>query len=107
MNLVETLKFLAPKLEGNMKVTNNDYRCYSVKCYGVDNYGCYTVITADVVGDTHGNDCTIYDFKVVVDDDIENELPAKELMRVFCDGFVDPTGVEKLEMGHSMLFELS
>lgn len=106
MNLVETLKFLAPKLEGNMKVTNNDYRWYSVKCYGIDNYGCYTVITADVVGDTHGNDCTIYDFKVVVDDNIENELPAKELMHVFCNGSVDPTGAEDLEIGESMIFEL-
>lgn len=32
MNLVEALKAVAPKLEGNMKVTKTDYSSYNVNC---------------------------------------------------------------------------
>jgi hypothetical protein len=38
--------------------------------------------------------------------DIEEELSSEEVLDIFCNGSVDPTGVEDLEIGESMIFEL-
>lgn len=105
MNLVETLKYLAPKLEGNMEVTKNDYSSYSVKCYGEDNHGCYLVLTANVEGNASESDFDVFNLKVSIND-VEEELSSEELMEVFCNGSVDPSGVESLELDHKMIFEL-
>lgn len=107
MNLTEALKFVAPKLEGNMKVTKNDYSIYSVKCYGEDKGGNYVVLNATVEGDAIESDFDIFNLKVSINNIEEEDLSFLELLEVYCNGSVDPTGVEKLEMGHSMLFELS
>lgn len=104
MNLVEALKLVAPKLEGNMKVTKNDYSSYNVKCYGEDN-GDYLVLTATVEGNISETDFDIFNLKVSVNG-IKEELSSNELLDIFCNGSVDPTGVEDLEIGHSMIFEL-
>lgn len=106
MNLVEALKTLSPDIEGNMKVTKNDYSIYSVKCYGEDKRGCYVVLNATVEGNIDETDFDIFNINVSVND-VEEELSSEEILDVYCNGSVDPTGVEKLEMGHSMLFELS
>lgn len=105
MNLVEALKYLAPNLEGNMKVTKNDYSIYSVKCYGENNHGDYIVLEANIEGNVTETDFDVFNINVSVND-IEEELSSEELMEVFCNGSVDPTGVEDLEIGHSMIFEL-
>lgn len=104
MNLTEVLKTLAPAFEGNMKVTKNDYSSYSVKCYGEDK-GDYVVLTATVEGNIDESDFDIFNLKVSVND-VEEELPTEQLIDVFCNGSVDPTGVEDLNVGNSMLFEL-
>lgn len=106
MNLVEALKTLSPDIEGNMKVTKNDYSIYSVKCYGEDKGGCYVVLNATVEGNIDETDFDIFNINVSVND-VEEELSSEEILDVYCNGSVDPSGVEKLEMGHSMLFELS
>jgi hypothetical protein len=91
MKLVEVLKTLAPKLEGNMKVTKTDYSSYEVKCYGE---GDISEINFDI-------------FYLKVSNGVEeDDLHSKEILEFFCDGSVDPTGVEDLEIGHSMIFEL-
>lgn len=105
MNLVEVLKTLAPKLEGNMKVTKNDYSSYSVKCYGEEASGDYIVLTADVEGNISETDFDIFNIKVSVND-IEEELSSEEILDIYCNGSVDPSGVEGLEIGDSMIFEL-
>lgn len=105
MKLVEALKVVAPKLEGNMKVTKTDYSSYDVNCYGEDN-GDYITLSATVEGNISETDFDIFNINVSVND-IEEELSSSEVLDIFCNGSVDPTGVEKLEMGHSMLFELS
>lgn len=104
MNLVEALKLIAPKLEGNMKVTKTDYSSYSVKCYG-EGKGDYMVLNATVEGNISETDFDIFNINVSVND-IEEELPSNELLDIFCNGSVDPSGVEDLEIGHSMIFEL-
>lgn len=104
MNLVESLKFLAPNLEGNMKVTKNDYSSYSVKCYGEDK-GDYITLTANVEGNVNETDFDIFNINVSVND-IEEDLSSSEILDVFCNGSVDPTGVEDLNVGDSMIFEL-
>lgn len=104
MNLVEALKAVAPKLEGNMKVTKADYSSYNVNCYGEDN-GDYITLSANVDGNISETDFDIFNINVSVND-IEEELSSEELMEVFCNGSVDPTGVEELEIGESMIFEL-
>ena len=96
MNLTELLKTLAPALEGNMKVTKNDYSRYSVKCYGEDK-GDYVTLSADVEGNATESDFDIFNLKVSVND-VEEELPTEQLIDVFCNGSVDPTGVEELEI---------
>ena len=106
MKLVEVLKTLSPDIEGNMKVTKNDYSIYSVKCYGEDKGGCYVVLNATVEGNIDETDFDIFNINVSVND-VEEELSSEEILDVYCNGSVDPSGVEKLEMGHSMLFELS
>ena len=105
MNLVELLKVVAPKIEGNMKVTKNDYSSYSVKCYGEDKGGDYVVLTSNVEGNATESDFDIFDLKVLIND-IEEELSSEELIDIYCNGSVDPYGVEELEVGHSMIFEL-
>lgn len=105
MKLVEVLKTLAPKLEGNMKVTKTDYSSYEVKCYGEDKGGCYVVLNATVEGNIDETDFDIFNINVSVND-VEEELSSSEVLDIYCNGSVDPTGVEKLEMGHSMIFEL-
>lgn len=107
MNLTEALKTLSPNIEGNMKVTKNDYSIYSVKCYGEDKGGNYVVLNATVEGDANETDFDVFNIKVSVNDMPEEELTSSEILDIYCNGSVDPTGVEKLEMGHSMLFELS
>jgi len=104
MNLVKALKVVAPKLEGNMKVTKNDYSSYNVKCYGEDN-GDYMVLNATVEGNISETDFDIFNLKVLVND-IEEDLSSEEILDIYCNGSVDPTGVEDLEIGHSMIFEL-
>ena len=104
MNLVEALKAVSPKLEGNMKVTKNDYSSYSVNCYGEDN-GDYITLTALVEGNATETDFDIFNINVSVND-IEEELSSNELLDIFCNGSVDPIGVEDLEIGESMIFEL-
>ena len=104
MNLLEALKLVAPKLEGNMKVTKTDYSSYSVKCYGEDASG-YMVLNATVEGNNE-SDFDIFNLKISIND-IEEDLSFLELLEVYCNGSVDPSGVESLEVGHSMLFELS
>lgn len=106
MNLVESLKLIAPKLEGNMKVTKNDYSIYSVKCYGVDAGGDYTVLNATVEGNAIESDFDIFNLKVSINDIEEEDLSFLELLEVYCNGSVDPSGVESLEIGNSMIFEL-
>lgn len=105
MNLVEALKTLSPDIEGNMKVTKNDYSIYSVKCYGEDKGGNYVVLNATVEGNVYETDFDIFNINVSVND-VEEELSSSEVLDVYCDGSVDPTGVEDLEIGHSMIFEL-
>lgn len=105
MNLVKALKLIAPKLEGNMKVTKNDYSIYSVKCYGEDKGGCYVVLTANVEGNATETDFDIFNINVSVND-IEEELSSEEVLDIYCNGSVDPSGVEDLEIGKSMIFEL-
>lgn len=105
MNLVETLKTLSPDIEGNMKVTKNDYSIYSVKCYGEDKGGCYVVLNATVEGNIDETDFDIFNINVSVND-VEEELSSEEILDVYCNGSVDPTGVEDLKIGHSMIFEL-
>lgn len=103
MKLVEVLKTLAPKIEGNMKVTKNDYSSYSVKCYGEDG-GDYITLTANVEGNISETDFIISNIKV--SNGVEEDLSSKEILEFFCNGSVDPTGVENLKIGHSMIFEL-
>lgn len=105
MKLVEVLKTLAPKLEGNMKVTKTDYSSYEVKCYGEDAGGDYITLTAKVEGDISEINFDIFYLKVSNGVE-EDDLHSKEILEIFCDGSVDPTGVEDLEIGHSMIFEL-
>lgn len=105
MNLVEALKVVAPKLEGNMKVTKTDYSSYNVKCYGEDASGDYLVLTTNVEGNINETDFDIFNINVSVND-IEEELSSEEILEVFCNGSVDPSGVEALEVGNSMIFEL-
>ena len=105
MNLAETLKHLSPNIEGNMKVTKTDYASYSVKCYGEDKGGCYVVLNATVEGNIDETDFDIFNINVLVND-VEEELSSEEILDVYCNGSVDPTGVEDLEIGHSMIFEL-
>lgn len=105
MNLVEALKLVAPKLEGNMKVTKTDYSSYSVKCYGENTGKDYLVLNATVEGNISETDFDIFNINVSVND-IEEELSSNELLDIFCNGSVDPSGVEDLEIGHSMIFEL-
>ena len=104
MNLVDALKAVAPKLEGNMKVTKTDYSSYNVNCYGEDN-GDYIVLTANIEGNISETDFDIFNINVSVND-VEEELSSEEILDVYCNGSVDPTGVEDLEIGHSMIFEL-
>lgn len=104
MKLVEVLKTLAPSLEGNMKVTKNDHSSYNVKCYGEDASG-YMVLNATVEGNIDESDFDIFNLKVSIND-IEEDLSFLELLEVYCNGSVDPSGVESLEVGHSMIFEL-
>jgi len=104
MNLVKALKVVAPKLEGNMKVTKTDHSTYSVKCYGEDN-GDYLVLTANVEGNASETDFDVFNIKVSVNG-INEELSSEEVLDIFCNGSVDPTGVEDLEIGESMIFEL-
>ena len=105
MNLVKALKLIAPKLEGNMKVTKNDYSIYSVKCYGENNHGDYIVLEANIEGNATETDFDIFNINVSLND-IEEELSSEEILDVYCNGSVDPSGVENLEIGHSMIFEL-
>ena len=105
MNLVEALKAVSPKLEGNMKVTKNDYSIYSVKCYGEDNNSDYITLDANVEGNATETDFDIFNINVSVND-IEEELSSEDVLDIFCNGSVDPTGVEDLEIGNSMIFEL-
>lgn len=105
MNLVEALKVVAPKLEGNMNVTKTDYSSYNIKCYGEDANKNYLVLNATVEGNINETDFDIFNINVSVND-IEEELSSNELLDVFCNGSVDPTGVEDLEVGNSMIFEL-
>lgn len=104
MNLVEALKLIAPKLEGNMKVTKTDYSSYSVKCYG-EGKGDYMVLNATVEGNISETDFDVFNINVSVND-IEEELSSEEVLDIYCNGSVDPSGVEDLEIGHSMIFEL-
>ena len=104
MNLLEALKVVAPKLEGNMKVTKTDHSIYSVKCYGEDAGGDYITLTASVEGNISETDFDIFNIKV--SNGVEEDLDSKEILEFFCNGSVDPTGVEDLEIGHSMIFEL-
>ena len=104
MNLVEALKAVAPKLEGNMKVTKTDYSSYNVNCYGEDN-GDYITLSANVEGNISETDFDIFNINVSVND-IEEELSSEEVLDIFCNGSVDPSGVENLEIGESMIFEL-
>lgn len=104
MNLVEALKAVAPKLEGNMKVTKTDYSSYNVKCYGEDNED-YITLSANVEGNISETDFDIFNINVSVND-IEEELSSEEVLDIFCNGSVDPTGAEDLEIGESMIFEL-
>lgn len=105
MKLAVALDFVAPKLEGNMKVTKNEFSSYSVKCYGEDCDGNYIVLTADVEGNALESDFDVFNINVSVND-IEEELSSNELLDIFCNGSVDPSGVEYLEDGESMIFEL-
>lgn len=102
MNLVEALKAVAPKLEGNMKVTKADYSSYNVNCYGEDN-GDYITLSANVEGNISETDFDVFNIKV---NGINEELSSEEVLDIFCNGSVDPSGVESLEVGHSMIFEL-
>ena len=104
MNLVEALKVVAPKLEGNMKVTKTDYSSYNVKCYG-EGKGDYLVLNANVEGNISETDFDVFNIKVLVNG-INEELSSEEVLDIFCNGSVDPSGVEDLEIGHSMIFEL-
>ena len=104
MNLVEALKLIAPKLEGNMKVTKTDYSSYNVKCYG-EGKGDYMVLNANVEGNISETDFDVFNINVSVND-IEEELSSEEVLDIYCNGSVDPSGVEDLEIGHSMIFEL-
>lgn len=105
MNLVDALKAVAPKLEGNMKVTKMDHSSYKVKCYGEDASGDYLVLTANIEGNISETDFDIFNLKASIND-IEEELPTSEVLEIYCNGSVDPTGVENLEIGESMIFEL-
>lgn len=107
MNLVKALKVVSPKLEGNMKVTKTDYSIYSVKCYGEDAGGDYVVLNATVEGDANETDFDVFNIKVSVNDmPEEEELTSSEILDIYCNGSVDPSGVEYLEIGESMIFEL-
>lgn len=105
MNLVEALKLIAPKLEGDMKVTKTDYSSYNVKCYGEDTNKNYLVLNANVEGNIDETDFDIFNISVSVND-VEEELSSEEVLDIFCNGLVDLSGVEDLEIGHSMIFEL-
>ena len=104
MNLVDALKAVAPKLEGNMKVTKADYSSYNVNCYGEDN-GDYITLSANVEGNATETDFDIFNINVSVND-IEEELSSEDVLDIFCNGSVDPSSVEDLEIGESMIFEL-
>lgn len=104
MELKEALKVVSPNIEGNMKVTKTDHSSYEVKCYGEDK-GDYIVLTSKVEGNIDESDFDIFDLKVSIND-IEEELTASEILDIYCNGSVDPTGVESLEIGNSMVFEL-
>jgi len=107
MKLAVALDFVAPKLEGNMKVTKNEFSSYSVKCYGEDCDGNYIVLTADVEGNAHESDFDVFHIKVLENDiEKEYELSKEELIDIYCNGSVDASGVEYLEDGESMIFEL-
>lgn len=105
MNLVESLKAVSPKNEGNMKVTKTDYSSYNVKCYGEDANKNYLVLNATVEGNIDETDFDIFNINVSVNG-IKEELSSEEVLDIYCNGSVDPTGVENLEVGHSMIFEL-
>lgn len=106
MNLAEALKTLSPDIEGgNMKVTKTDHSSYDVKCYGEDKGGCYVVLNATVEGNIDETDFDIFNINVSVND-VEEELSSSEVLDIYCNGSVDPTGVENLEIDHSMIFEL-
>ena len=105
MNLVEALKLVAPNFEGNMKVIKTDYSSYNVKCYGEDTNKNYVVLNATVEGNIGETDFDIFNIKVSVNG-FNEELSSEEILDVYCNGSVDPTGVEDLEIGHSMIFEL-
>ena len=105
MNLTETLKTVSPKIEGNMKVTKTDYSSYNVKCYGEDTSGNYLVLNANVEGNISETDFDIFDIKVSVND-MPEELTSSEILDIYCNGSVDPSGVEDLNIGESMIFEL-
>ena len=68
MKLAVALDFVAPKLEGNMKVTKNEFSSYSVKCYGEDCDGNYIVLTADVEGNARESDFDVFHIKVLEND---------------------------------------
>ncbi len=106
MNLAETLKTLSPNIEGNMKVTKTDYASYSVRCYGENNHGDYIVLEANIEGNAAESDFDIFNLKVSINDIEEEDLSFLELLEIYCNGSVDPTGVEELEIGESMIFEL-
>lgn len=105
MNLAEALKTLSLDIEGNMKITKTDHSSYDVKCYGEDKEGCYVLLNATVEGNIDETDFDIFNINVSVND-VEEELSSEEILDVYCNGSVDPTGVEDLEIGHSMIFEL-
>lgn len=105
MNLVEALKTLSPDIEGNMKVIKTDHSSYDVKCYGEDKGGYYVVLNATVEGNIDETDFDIFNINVSVND-VEEELSSSEVLDIYCNGSVDPTGVENLEIDHSMIFEL-
>ena len=91
MNLVEALKTLSPDFEGNMKVTKTDL---AIK-----------PLTESVEGNIDETDFDIFNINVSVND-VEEELSSSEVLDIYCNGSVDPTGVENLEIDHSMIFEL-
>jgi len=63
------------------------------------------VLNANVEGNISETDFDIFNIKVSVNG-INEELSSEEVLDIFCNGSVDPSGVETLEVGHSMIFEL-